>query len=533
MKRIMFLLIIGLFINCEKRDTRPVVKIDGEVITVDAFLKKWHPATFNSEDEELEAKLNILKNMINQKLFVVGAKRMGLDKDSSYQRQIKEQERSVSINTLYKREVLDKSEPSMAEVRRAYEEEKELIAIKAIFVRGDSLLKIVKSQLKKGLPFDSVMVLYSLTKNTARVDTLSLYRFPRIARTVVHFTAPGKITEPVLVSERDSVYGMYKILWKGKNDKLPPFENEKARLKVDLQREKRGELTESSYNRFMKVAKIKLNIDNISKIAFPVDKEDSNTVVATIFGSEKVYLKNLPNIIKRINPNYPLDTLQIRKAVEFYVLYRIAQKKGIEKDPDYKDNMQIVSDNILYRMFEKQMVTDSVKVDSTDIIDYYNTHKDEFKEPSKRDIMIIVVNDKPTAEKAYNLIKGGTPFEEVAKKYSVHFTAKGGGKIGYRAIDDRMYGDFVKKAFSMSKGVVSKPFVVKNGYALVKVIGIKPSKQLSLKDVFWRVKSKLTRKRLAERRESIKNMLAKEIKVVIDTTLLKSIGKEKNIEKER
>ena len=84
------------------------------------------------------------------------------------------------------------------------------------------------------------------------------------------------------------------------------------------------------------------------------------------------------------------------------------------------------------------------------------------------EILHILTNKKEDIEKAQNLIKKGTPFEEVAKEFSIAPEGKEGGKLG-----PFFPGEFPSEfdmCFKMNEGEVSDIIHSQYGYHIFKVV---------------------------------------------------------------
>ncbi len=95
--------------------------------------------------------------------------------------------------------------------------------------------------------------------------------------------------------------------------------------------------------------------------------------------------------------------------------------------------------------------------------------KDSEEEPSPYvEILHIVTNKREEAEKALELIKKGTPFEEVAKEFSISPEGKNGGRLG-PFFPEEMPSEF-DVCFTMKEGEVSDIIKSAYGYHLFKVL---------------------------------------------------------------
>lgn len=146
-----------------------------------------------------------------------------------------------------------------------------------------------------------------------------------------------------------------------------------------------------------------------------------------------------------------------------------------------------------------------------DLKEYYNKNIHKFKEPQKIVAKIIYVRNDPTdpkgkskskkrIEEAYEKIKSGENFSDVAAKYSTAMSRVKGGDLGY--IHKGMLEPAVeKKAFSMEANTTSEIIEEDVGFFIVRVEDKAEAKQLP----FDSVKQKLAidlKKRMEEDKKS-------------------------------
>ncbi|MEM7816572.1 MAG: SurA N-terminal domain-containing protein [Candidatus Aenigmatarchaeota archaeon] len=77
-----FFLIVFLFFGCAKKE-KIVVQIDNIKITKDEFEKNFTKFNIDKPDAE-QAKKEFLENLINRKLILKEAEKLGLDKDTAF-----------------------------------------------------------------------------------------------------------------------------------------------------------------------------------------------------------------------------------------------------------------------------------------------------------------------------------------------------------------------------------------------------------------------------------------------------------------
>ena len=125
-----------------------------------------------------------------------------------------------------------------------------------------------------------------------------------------------------------------------------------------------------------------------------------------------------------------------------------------------------------------------VSVSMEEILEYYDTHTDEFSVPKQVQARHILIKTEQTAgdvevEKARTqaadvarLAQSGEDFAKLAKQYSQGPSGASGGDLGFFKKQD-MVKPFADKAFSMQIGDISDPVRTRFGWHVIKVEQIK------------------------------------------------------------
>jgi len=158
---------------------------------------------------------------------------------------------------------------------------------------------------------------------------------------------------------------------------------------------------------------------------------------------------------------------------------RFIQKElGITVE-DYREKMK---QQLLQQEVIGQEVGSKIIVPRTEVLKYYDEHKDEFHRDKEsvalQEILIAKRTSKgeelsdedlkTKADAVYARAKRGEKFEELATELSDAVSASEGGHLGYLAKGE-LNGDIEKLVFNNDKGYVTEPIKVANGYIILKV----------------------------------------------------------------
>ncbi len=110
------------------------------------------------------------------------------------------------------------------------------------------------------------------------------------------------------------------------------------------------------------------------------------------------------------------------------------------------------------------------------VINFYNTYKENLEEEEKLYIAQIIVKDKKRAGIIFQNLKEGESFSSLAKKFSVGPGAEKGGDVGWVKLSE--IEDSLKSTLRMlEEGEFTKPLEVKQGY--YRIIQVKERKEIS------------------------------------------------------
>jgi peptidyl-prolyl cis-trans isomerase SurA len=177
-------------------------------------------------------------------------------------------------------------------------------------------------------------------------------------------------------------------------------------------------------------------------------------------------------------------------------------KKGFSSDEEFYKTLETqgvtianLKDRYRDQLMMKKLVDYEVKskisVLPSEISDYYEKHKDQFKERDKyrvKNILIKAKDDvsfelvKVEIEDVFNKLKEGGNFDDLAKQFSQGPNAEKGGDMGYIE-QGQMLEALDNAIFKLKPGEFSEPVKSEIGYHIFKVEDIQYGKQVSLEEV--------------------------------------------------
>lgn len=218
----------------------------------------------------------------------------------------------------------------------------------------------------------------------------------------------------------------------------------------------------------------------------PIGLEDFNQEV-------EIYNANVPDDrpeLKITTREQKINYLK-NEVVRRTLLYQNALDKGLDRNEDVLTALDKTRTQLLVMELIKQ-VSQKVDVSSKEIEDYYNTYKEQLKEPEERQIREIVSSSEQDARDVLIQLLQGADFATLAKTNSKSFSAKDGGDLGFIKLGEKSPQlDSAAFADSLEVGKISSIFKTPEGYSIIKLEGKRGGKQKPLSEMWDDIKKGL------------------------------------------
>jgi peptidyl-prolyl cis-trans isomerase C len=220
-----------------------------------------------------------------------------------------------------------------------------------------------------------------------------------------------------------------------------------------------------------------------------------------------------------------MEEVLLRNLVSIMVVSDVAKKKGLDKNPAIKKQIDIMKDEYLARMYVQKEILGKINLTDKDYEAYYNANKKEFENPEMVRARHILVAVKPNAtedekkaalKKAEDILdkaKKGEDFAKLASEYSDDPGSKAkGGDLGFFT-QGSMVGKFEQAAFVLKPGEISPVVETEFGYHIIKCEERKAAEQQPYETVKEQVKAKATQAIQQERLNAFLEKSMKDAKV--------------------
>lgn len=234
---------------------------------------------------------------------------------------------------------------------------------------------------------------------------------------------------------------------------------------------------------------------------YPITLEDLNDEIAaynSMVPDDKPELK----ITTREQKIKYLKDEMIRRAL----LYQEALNRNLDRAEEVISALEKSKRDILVVELIK-LETEKMEATSAEIEEYYNTYKEQLKEPEERQIREIVVASEPDAKDVMIQLLQGADFATLAKERSRSASAKNGGDLGFisKGTKSAQY-DAVAFSDSLEAGKISNIFRGPDGYYILKLEAKRGGKLKSLSEMWDDIKRGLT---FLKQQQKIEEMVSK------------------------
>lgn len=208
--------------------------------------------------------------------------------------------------------------------------------------------------------------------------------------------------------------------------------------------------------------------------------------------------------------NY-LKNEMVRRAL----LYQDASAKGLERNEDVRKVLEKTKMDLLVVELIRQEAQ-KIDVSSKEIEEYYNTYKEQLKEPEERQLRIIMVPTEQEAKDILIQLLQGADFATLAKDRSKDPSSADGGDLGFIS-KGKKFPQFDDAAFSdtLEVGKVSAVFKGPDGYYIAKLEAKRGGKLKSLSEMWDDIKRGLTFLKQQQRIEDLIGKLSHDSKIEI------------------
>ncbi|MFN3134361.1 MAG: peptidylprolyl isomerase [Candidatus Kryptonium sp.] len=549
-----------------KNDT--IAKVGNKSITVRDFIERYELTIWLGKEKRTQVdknKLEFLYSMIAEKLLALKGLDLGLDKEPEIQRAIRQTEKLLVLDALYRQEIKNKVSVSEKEILEALPKYNTEVELHYIVTETKEKADSVWNLLKSGEDFDSLMVKLGQKDNSEKLRWGEIYE--PIEKVVYEYLSVGEVYQPVQV---DSLWYIIKLAGKTSKFGLSPDEIESAKSqvrKIIQERKERQRFIEfvnefgrgkilkvdthllkllyKEINNIVERKKYVRKAENVSIYPLAVLRDDFLDIKSKLAGFLDQYFLKGDSFSRTLD--YVIDQLSFKgfvlhsdKQSVFGVLNGLLKtiineeflafegyRRGLDKSPDVLKDMEMWRDAYLAYAVKKLML-DSLKLNrSISAEELLKSYRPMAGDVWEIKIQEILVDDINFADSLLSLIRSGYDVGELARRFSKReFARENDGVIGY--VLSNQLGEIGQIAGTLEIGEVYGPLYTEDGYSIFKLLDKrKPKDTLFVVnyDTFSVVLNKLIASLADEYGVSVKPEILKSVEVTyLNTIVVRFLG---------
>ncbi|MGB9721607.1 MAG: peptidyl-prolyl cis-trans isomerase [bacterium] len=528
--------------RCFKKNYQDTVAlIDGYRITrieLDEQIAKQSP--FGKRDER-----SVLDQMVLERLLFVQGLKSNVKAMKEYKDIIKQSRTTILLDEVRAVNVVAKADPTDKEVRSYYQKNKNNYKLskeirgKEIVVESESLAYFIRdSLLKDQTSFDTLAKLYSTAPTKHGGGEMGI---------VIPGTKPKEIEDLLFsvklntisdIVKSDNKFGLY-MVYDRKPERFRTFDEVKAQVEAAVRAEKTQKIEEKFLQNLKSRAIIKIFKDSI--ITDPDQRSDTR-IVAYVndrpITFRDVELKNASQpIFARLDVSKPEEYEKVLESlIEEELKLEVAERNKYYLNDGFVTKYNEAVKRALEQGLFTKIVLQNASVDSTEVKQYYDAHKEDMKIPASVRCREIVVNNKEQAQKLreeiaryYGEKKSIIPFfskkakiedfsmfDSLAKANSVAYTKTRGGDTGPITKGTRPV-EFENVVWKLKVGELSKVFLVgDSNWTFVTKTDDSPLRYRTLEEV----RSSIEMNLLREKQRKIADDYLKKIREEADVKIM-------------
>lgn len=217
--------------------------------------------------------------------------------------------------------------------------------------------------------------------------------------------------------------------------------------------------------------------------------------------------REVDGVIENIKKQYLISEEELKE--------RLA-KEGVS----YKGFVEGMRMNILRSKVLNRMVSPEVLVNDKVLRDFYEQHKNDYREEEFRLQQIFISGNRADAQtralSAYNLLKQGTPFETVAGTFSDDPSGAKGGEIGF-VKGDELIPQLHQALSLLMPGMYTQAIPTPYGWTILRLMEVKKGETASFESLKERIHGRYVQveseKRYKEYMEKLRKSSYIEVKI--------------------
>jgi len=381
--------------------------------------------------------MQYVRKLIDDRLIIEEAYRMGLDQDPQIQQAIGAYILRESVVRLYNKEIVKKTRIREDDIRDCYKRNYDQVHIKLMEVEAEKEAEEILKQLQEGANFEELAKRYSIHASREKGGDIATVKFGSLDSAIketISKLRPGEVSG---ATKTQSKYYIVKLEEK-KEAPEEGFEEVKKRVEKKLRKEREKERSNEYLKYLRSKASLKIHNDVLSAIKIEELGQwvrDSRPVIevngAILTAGE--FSERLQAALSRrgVTANEKLKENIINSWIDRKLVDDEALSRHYEREPDLNRMIRRYEDQLIKKTFCQKVIIPQITLSEETLKDYYLRHQESFLKPAKLRLRQITVKSITNAQDIVNQLRNGADFAWLAKRHSIDSAAPKGGAIGW------------------------------------------------------------------------------------------------------
>jgi foldase protein PrsA len=185
--------------------------------------------------------------------------------------------------------------------------------------------------------------------------------------------------------------------------------------------------------------------------------------------------------------NIKVKPAEVQKALEDQKKQVFPNEKQYQQ---FLKNSGMTEEDVLFRVrlnelnqrLQQDALEEAPKVTDEDVTNYYEKHKNNFAQPERRDLRVVLTKTRSKAARAKKELQSGQPFKTVVKKYSIDEASKSQNGLLPAVAKGQEDAEFDTAIFEAPKNVLRGPIKTQFGWYVFRVEKVTKASQQSLEE---------------------------------------------------